>query len=103
MGVRPPRLMLGVMRTDDQLAKLARWTRAESGSGQDEMLAVPARESPRREVLRGVRGTPRAGMCQLRGAAFPDCQVLLGVRPSDWIDLDRPLGPTFYLARDVHA
>src|SRR5262249_22335907 len=55
------------------------------------MLAVPARESLRREVLRGVRGTPRAGVCQLRGQPFPPGQLRSGGRHPPGA---APAGPT---------
>lgn len=63
-----------VMRTDDRLppslatAQPERgWTRpVQTGGGKahDEMLAVPAREHGRRQVLRGVRRASGASMCE---------------------------------------
>ncbi len=43
---------------------------------------MPARESARREVLRGVRGSRGASVRQLRSPAVGHRQVLLRVRPS---------------------
>ena len=37
-----------------------------------------------------MRDVPGTSVRQLRGAAFPDGQVLLGVRSSDWINLGIP-------------
>ena len=48
------------------------------------MFEMRARKSRRGEVLRGVRRALGLDVRQLRSPAFPDRQVLLGVRASGW-------------------
>jgi hypothetical protein len=50
----------------------------------NEVPKLPAREPRSDKVLRGVRHAPGARVRQLRHRAFPDRQVLLGVRSFGW-------------------
>jgi hypothetical protein len=81
----PQQLILVVLRTDDRLppslARASSWAKLGGSSrmadeGHDEMLAVPAREQGRREVLRGVRRASGADMWTLWRPALSHSQVL---------------------------